>query len=86
MEMLVQLADFLGIIGVALTLIAYFLLSINKIPTEGKIYPTLNLIGSSLIMFSLYFDWNTPAVLMEGAWILISLYGTIKVFTLRYAT
>ncbi len=76
-------ADFLGIIGVGLTLLAYFLLNINHLSAKGKVYPLLNLVGSSLIMYSLLFHWNTPAVLMEGAWILISLYGACKAFSLQ---
>lgn len=81
MNILAQWANPIGVVGVVLTLIAYFLLNINFITTKGKAYPLLNLFGAGLILYSLIFDWNTPAALMEGAWILISFYGTIKAFS-----
>jgi uncharacterized membrane protein YidH (DUF202 family) len=72
------IADSIGIIGVGLTLVAYFLLQIDKISSTGRNYSLLNTVGACLILVSLYFNWNTPAVVMETAWFLISLYGLIR--------
>lgn len=72
------IADVIGTIGVALTLIAYFLLQIDRISSTGRNYSLLNTVGAVLILFSLYYNWNTPAVIMETAWFLISLYGLIR--------
>ncbi|MBN9286624.1 MAG: hypothetical protein BGO43_05920 [Gammaproteobacteria bacterium 39-13] len=74
------IADMVGIAGVGLTLLAYFLLHANYLTVDGKWFSLLNLIGASFVQYSLFFDWNTPAVIMEASWILISLYGTIKAF------
>jgi hypothetical protein len=74
------IADTIGTIGVAITLLAYFLLNINRLTPEGKLYPLLNLFGSAGILYSLFYNWNTPAVMMEVAWMLISFYGTVKAF------
>jgi hypothetical protein len=73
-----MLANYVGMVGVGLVLIAYFLLHVNYYTSEGKSYSLLNLIGACCVMFSLYYHWNTPAVIMEGTWILISLYGVCK--------
>ncbi len=72
------IADIVGIVGVGLTLLAYFLLQIDSITSTGRKYSLLNLVGAVLIMYSLYFNWNTPAVIMECAWFGISLYGLIR--------
>jgi hypothetical protein len=72
------IADTVGIIGVGLTLLAYFLLQIERLTSDGLGYSLLNLIGAIMVMYSLMFNWNTPAVIMEAAWILISLYGTVR--------
>ncbi|MBI2790959.1 MAG: hypothetical protein HYX61_03285 [Gammaproteobacteria bacterium] len=72
------IADLVGIVGVGLTLAAYFLLQIDKISSTGRNYSLLNTIGAALILYSLYFNWNTPAVIMETAWFMISLYGLIR--------
>ena len=70
--------DVIGIFGVSLIVIAYFLLQKGSILYTSKIYLALNGIGSILILFTLYFDWNLSAVLIEGFWIAISVYGYIK--------
>lgn len=64
-----------GILGVALTLLAYFLLVMEKIAFKSFIYPFLNLIGAIFILISLFYAWNLASFFIEIAWIIISLYG-----------
>ena len=71
-------SDFVGIIGVALTLIAYFLLQIEKIKSDGFNYYFLNSLGSLLIIYSLFYAWNIAAWVMELCWLAISLAGLWK--------
>lgn len=78
-----SLPDCIGLIGVILTLIAYFFLQIDLMSQDGVSFSLLNLIGSVLILFSLYYVWNTAAASMEAAWLLISCYGLIKSLHLR---
>lgn len=73
-------ADIVGTIGVAFTLIAYLLLQLDKLDQDDTAYSVLNLIGALMVLYSLFYNWNTPAVIMEGAWLLISFYGLIKRF------
>lgn len=79
-------ADIVGTIGVGFTLLAYFLLQIDEIPSTGRLYSVLNVVGAVLILYSLYFNWNTPAVIMEIAWFLISLYGLIRHYNTQQTT
>ena len=50
--------DFIGIIGVIMTLAAYLLLQISVLKIEDVAYSAVNAIGSLLILYSLLFHWN----------------------------
>ncbi len=75
--------DIVGVVGVLLILSAYFLLQIGKMKVDFFSYSFLNFIGSIMILFSLGFNWNLAAVLIEGSWALISAYGIYKYFWSR---
>lgn len=68
----------IGIIGVALVLIAYFFLQIDKLPQDSITYSLLNLIGSVFILISLHYSWNLASFIIEISWLLISIFGLIK--------
>ena len=78
--MMKSIPDALGMIGVALTLIAYFLLSIRKMRPDKFYYPLLNSVGSALILYSLFYAWNVSAFVMEVCWLFISLWGIWKFY------
>jgi len=75
---LINIFIFSGIIGVALIIIAYFLLQINKLSSNSLTFSVLNFLGSFLILISLFDEWNLPSFIIEIFWILISLIGTVK--------
>ncbi|OGT59263.1 MAG: hypothetical protein A3F14_01185 [Gammaproteobacteria bacterium RIFCSPHIGHO2_12_FULL_43_28] len=79
LSQLVKYADMIGIIGVVLVLVAYYLLSTNKLSSRNLSYPLLNLIGAFLILYSLLFNWNLASVVIEMAWILISVIGLYRI-------
>jgi len=70
--------DILGTLGVALVLWAYFALQTNRLQAGQLRYSLLNGIGATLVVVSLMFQFNLSALLMEGAWVLISLIGVWK--------
>lgn len=70
--------NFIGIIGDIITLWVYFLLHANKVKHDQLMYSTYNLIGSVLILTSLFHHWNLPAAIIEISWIIISGYGIWK--------
>jgi len=78
-----SLFDFLGSIGVALIIFTYVLLQLEKIRSESLAYSLLNALGSSLIGFSLVFNFNFSAFIVEFFWFLISLYGIGRYFLKR---
>lgn len=71
-------ANLIGIIGVFFVLVAYLLLQIDWLLQDSITYSVMNMFGSSLILISLYYYWNFPSGVIEIAWFLISLLGTIK--------
>lgn len=76
--------DLVGNIGVLLMVIAYLLLQLEKLPSSAVSYLLLNAVGAVMVMISLKFRFNLSAFLMEGFWLLISLYGLAKpLFTKR---
>lgn len=67
--------DVIGNIGVFLILLGYFWLQTGRIRAEAISYSTINALGAALLLVSLCFDFNLSAVLMEAAWLVLSLYG-----------
>ena len=67
--------DGIGLIGVVLVMGAYLMLQLEKLRSTDLSYSVLNAIGASLIVASLYVNFNLSAMLMEVFWVLISFIG-----------
>ena len=78
-DLLEKNSDTVGIIGVILVLLAYFLINTNKMTSLNLSYQLLNLTGASLILFSLIFHFNLASVFIEVSWIAISLIGIYRI-------
>lgn len=70
--------DILGTLGVALIVLTYILLQLERIRSEQLLYSLLNAAGALLILVSLYFSFNFPSFIVEFFWLLISLFGVGK--------
>jgi hypothetical protein len=70
--------DILGTLGVAVIILTYVLLQIERIRSEQVIYSVLNAAGALLIPISLYYSFNLPSFIVEFFWLLISLFGIGK--------
>ncbi|OHE17088.1 MAG: hypothetical protein A2540_00410 [Sulfurimonas sp. RIFOXYD2_FULL_37_8] len=70
--------DVVGMVGVVIVVITYFLLQSEKIDSKGFLYSFLNAVGSLLVVYSLLYNWNLASFILEFFWILISLYGLRK--------
>jgi hypothetical protein len=68
----------IGLVGVGFILIAYFANQQRWLRSEDWRFPAANLVGSLLILGSLFVEWNTPSVVIEIFWIAISLYGLVN--------
>jgi|GEM_PF-159113 paired small multidrug resistance pump len=64
-----------GIVGTLLVLLAFFLLQARKLHGNGPVYQLLNAIGAAAIIVSLFYQFNLASMILEIAWLLISLYG-----------
>ncbi|MER3546962.1 MAG: hypothetical protein C4338_04890 [Rhodanobacteraceae bacterium] len=64
-----------GIVGTLLVLLAFFLLQARKLHGNGAVYQLLNAIGAAAIIVSLFYQFNLASMILEIAWLLISLYG-----------
>jgi hypothetical protein len=78
--------DLLGNVGVALMVVAYLLLQMGKLRIEDVSYSAMNAMGAVLVLISLWFSFNLSAFLVEGFWLLISLFGLIKFVSKRRAS
>ncbi|SFS03504.1 hypothetical protein SAMN05216570_1723 [Dyella sp. OK004] len=68
--------DWAGYIGVVLVLLAFLLLQARKLHGNGLVYQLMNVLGAVGVMLSLLFgSFNTPAFVMQVAWLLIGIYG-----------
>jgi hypothetical protein len=70
--------DFAGNIGVAFMVLAYLLLQVGKLRSGDLSYSAMNAVGAALVLVSLFFVFNLSAFLVEGFWLVISLFGLIK--------
>ena len=70
--------DIIGTVGVAVIILTYVLLQIGRIRSEQILYSLLNAVGATLILVSLYYDFNFPSFVVEFFWLLISLFGIGK--------
>lgn len=80
--MMVQWFDIVGAVGVALIIGTYLLLQFERLASDRPLYSVLNALGASLIIVSLYFEFNFSAFIVEFFWLLISLFGIGK-FAMR---
>jgi hypothetical protein len=65
----------LGILGAALVMGAYALNQSGRLASGDVRFPAANLVGSVLILISLFFAFNLPSFVIEVIWIAISVYG-----------
>lgn len=64
-----------GMAGAAVLVVAYFASQRDWLRADDWRFPLANLVGSLLILVSLYTAWNLPSVVIELFWAAISLYG-----------
>lgn len=70
-----DVANIIGLIGVACILSAYALVSFERWSMHQARYIWLNMVGTCAVLFSLIFAWNWPGFVLNVAWVLISAYG-----------
>ena len=66
--------DFIGLSGVALLIVTYALLQLDKIDPKGFWYSFNNLVVAILVTVSLIYTPNLASIVIEVFWFIISLY------------
>ena len=74
------LPDFIGLSGVALLIVTYALLQLDRIDPKGFWYSFNNLIVAILVTVSLIYTPNLASIVIEVFWFLISLYGVVMYY------
>ncbi len=73
----------IGLIGVTMMLIVFFLLQNGNISYDKMAYQLCNLIGALMVIFSLTRFWNLSSFVIEAFWVLISAWGLFKIIKKR---
>lgn len=77
MSITINWPTIIGLAGMLVTLLAYFLLQARKLHGNGVVYQLMNAVGSAAIIVSLFYAFNLPAMILEVAWLAISIYGLV---------
>ena len=72
--------DIIGLTGVALLIITYALLQLDRIDPKGFWYSFNNLIVAILVTVSLIYTPNLASIVIEVFWFIISLYGVVMYY------
>jgi hypothetical protein len=67
-----------GLAGAAIVLVAYFLLSAEKMRSDGYVYPLMNMFGSLGVLVSLTHQWNLASAIINSIWVMISLIAIAR--------
>ena len=78
MSLQLQWHEYVGLIGVVLCLLAYFGLQAGRLRGDGLTFQLVNIAGAAGIAVSLLYDFNLSAMVIEIAWIAISVYGIVR--------
>jgi len=70
--------DILGIIGSFLIVGAYFGQTEALIDPKSLLFHFINGLGSFLLLVSLYFKPNIGAIVIEGLWLMVAIWGMCK--------
>ena len=70
--------DIIGVLGVALILLAYFAAAFNWISGKSSLYFILNTVGAALACYASWLISYWPFVILEGTWFLVSLIALVR--------
>jgi hypothetical protein len=74
-----NVTDWIGFIGVAILLAAFFLNLLNSIHKDSVAYLSMNILGAGLACYASVLLNYLPFILLEGCWTLVSMIGLFKI-------
>jgi hypothetical protein len=75
--------DWIGFIGVAILLAAFFLNLSGKVSKDSSMYLMMNIIGAGLACYASVLLNYMPFIILEGCWTLVSIVGLAKLVKLK---
>ena len=72
------LADWIGVLGISMILLAFYLNSNGKVRSNDLSFILLNLIGATLACLASVLIDYIPFVILEAVWALVSLNSLMK--------
>lgn len=75
--------EILGSLGVTILLIAFLMNLLKKWPQDSLPYISLNIIGAGLACASSIVIHFFPFIILEGTWMLVSIFALLKYFKQR---
>ena len=82
---MITLPDIIGYIGVALLIVTYAMLQLDRIDPKGFWYSFNNMIVAILVSVSLLYTMNKASMVIEVFWFIISVYGIVMYVRRRNA-
>jgi hypothetical protein len=76
--LILTINDWVGLAGVTMLLVAFFLNLWGKISREGLTYILMNMIGAGLACLASWLINYLPFVILEGTWALVSLLALAR--------
>jgi len=77
------ITDAIGMLGMVLVVLAYYLLQLERTDPKGLSYNVINLVGAACLLLSLCFSFNLASFVIEVCWIGASLIGLWKYWRRR---
>jgi len=77
---MITVPDIIGFTGVALLIVTYALLQLERIDPKGFWYSFNNLVVAILVTVSLVYTPNLASLVIEFFWFIISAYGIYMYF------
>jgi len=74
-----NITDWIGFIGVAVLLLAFFLNLFNRLNKDSVAYLSMNILGAGLACYASVLLKYLPFILLEGCWTLVSMIGLFKI-------
>ncbi len=81
-----SLPTLIGLLGVAVVVAAYGLVSVGRISSAMPVYQWLNIVGTAGILVSVIYSWNLPAFVGQCLWIVLSVIGLVRIYAKRRAS
>lgn len=78
-----DLPNIIGIIGAIATMAEYALVSTGRWSSNEPRYQIANIISTAMILYSLFYAWNLPSVVMQCLWIFLSFVGLVRGYIKR---